>query len=327
MDELAQVRETCLAGMDVGGTKIETILVDQTGQLLAQVYLPMDAASEQRAVVSIVGALRQLLSEAGDAAGGLRGVGVAVPGKIHAGVVELAVNLKLRDYPLARALRDIFHLPFFLENDVRTATLGAYRYFSTRRLVNSLAYLSIGTGVAAGLVLNGRLVRGANGMAGEVGHIIVEPDGPLCACGLHGCLEAVAAGPAIAAYAEKIVRMGQFTSLADADPLDSRAVYQAYAAGDLAAERIVRRVSTYLARAIHGMVMAYDVDLLVLGGGVTGENELFLQPVLEELRRMRLQSELANMLLAEDKFTLLPRGMNPGAWGAIDLVEKGLAEG
>jgi glucokinase len=326
MADLTQVSETCLAGMDVGGTKIEAILVDQTGRLLAQVYLPMDAQSEQRAVVSIVGALRQLLSEAGKPADRLRGGGVAIPGKIHAGVVELAVNLKLRNYPLARALTDIFHVPFFLENDVRTAALGAYRYFRDQRLIDSLVYLSIGTGIAAGLVLDGRLYRGANGMAGEVGHIIVEPDGPLCACGLRGCLEAVAAGPAIASYAEKIVSMGQSTSLADMEPLDSRAVYQAYAAGDLAAGRIVHRVSSYLARAIHGMLMAYDVNLLVLGGGVTGENNLFLEPILEELHRMCLQSELADLLLTEEKITLLPKGMNPGAWGAIDLAEKGLAE-
>lgn len=324
--EATHTHQTLLAGMDIGGTKIEAILVNSAGQQLAQVYLPMDARTGQRAVTSIVKSLHRLLAEAGAPAGSLQAVGVAIPGKIHTGVVELAVNLKLRNYPLACALTDVFKVPFFLENDVRTAALGAFRYFRRQRPIRSLVYLSIGTGIAAGLVLDGRLYRGANGMAGEVGHIIVKSGGPLCACGLHGCLEAVAAGPAIAAYAEEIIRQGHASSLADADPLDSRAVYQAYAAGDPVAEGTVHHVSSYLARAIQGLVMAYDVDLLVLGGGVTGDNHLFLKPILVELKCMRLQSELSDMLLKEDKISLLPKGMNPGVWGAIDLAEKGLTE-
>lgn len=327
MIDQSQVKDTWLAGMDVGGTKIEAILVDKAGAQIGQVYLPMDAQSDERAVVSIVAALRRLLEEASLPAGRLQGVGVAIPGKIHQGVVELAVNLKLRNYPLANALADIFGIPFFLENDVRTAALGAFRYFRSQRAINSLAYLSIGTGIAAGIILDGRLYRGVNGMAGEVGHIIIDPAGPLCACGLHGCLEAVAAGPAVAAYAEKAVRSGQETSLRGVAPLDSRAVYQAFGVGDPVAESIVRRVSSYLARAIHGMIMAYDVDLLVLGGGVTNESQLFLQPILDELRRLRLHSELANMLVAEEKIALIPKGMNPGAWGAVVLAEQGLSLG
>jgi glucokinase len=325
MIDQAEKSSAWLAGLDVGGTKIEAALVDRSGRLLSQAYLPMDSRSDQRAVISIVAALRQLLGESTAPSNFLQAVGVAITGKIHAGTVELAVNLKLRNYPLAQALAEIFHVPFFLENDVRTAALGAYRHFSSQRPLRSLVYLSIGTGIAAGLVLDGRLYRGANGMAGEVGHIVVAPGGSLCACGLHGCLETVAAGPAIAAAAAQAVRSGQATSLADAHPLDSRAVYQAYAAGDRAAGDIVRRVSTYLAHAIQGLIMAYDVDLLVLGGGVTGDSHLFLPPILEVLSHMRLQSELSDMLLQEDKIALLPKGINPAVLGAIELAEKGLA--
>src|SRR5205823_13868902 len=124
--------------------------------------------------------------------------GLGIPGRVQpaTGLVESAVNLRWRQLPAGPLLAERLGVPCHLENDARAAALGAYQTGDERRFQN-WAYISVGTGIAAGLILRGQLYRGPNGMAGEIGHTVVLPGGPRCACGLSGCLEAIAAGPAI----------------------------------------------------------------------------------------------------------------------------------
>jgi glucokinase len=190
--------------------------------------------------------------------------------------------------------------------------------------VQDLAYLSIGTGIAAGIILSGRLHRGAHGMAGEVGHMIMDPSGPRCGCGSRGCLEALTAGPAIARLGAQAVAAGADTVLRDAQPLTAAAVYQAAAGGDAVALGITRQVGRRLAQALQQLVMAYDVERVVLGGGVARAGAAFLQPILEELARMRADSALAAEMLPAQMFHLLPPDYDAGTWGAVSLASVGL---
>jgi glucokinase len=229
----------------------------------------------------------------------------------------LAVNLGWSDLPLGSGLEERFGRPCVVENDVRAAALGLHR----RRVVgdiDDLAYLAVGTGVSAGVVLHGRLHRGARGLAGEIGHVIVEPDGARCACGQHGCLETLVSGSAIARVArKKSAARGPTVLATDATAVD---VYQAAATGDPLATEIADAVGRRLAWAVHLLVMAYDVERVVLGGGVSHAGDAFALPIRRELDRMRESSALAREQLVPGIVELLPPGADAGAWGAVIIA-------
>ena len=309
-------------GVDVGGTNIRALLVDQHLNSCGWVSGTTDVTSAERTVDSIAKTIEQVLEVANIPASRVQAVGLGVPGQVKSGVVKMAVNLNLESYPLASELSERFDLPFELENDGRTAAMGAYRFISSPKKIDHLAYLSIGTGISAGLILNGLLYRGSNGMAGEIGHIVVDPQGPLCSCGARGCLEALAAGPAIAKEAQNAVERGELTMLGSYDTITPQVVFQAAQLDDPVAVSVIQRSSCYLSRAIQWMVMTYDVEMVVLGGGVSHAGEAFLLPVLNEIEKIRSQSDLAANMLSRDKVILLPRDYDAGVWGAIVLAQK-----
>jgi glucokinase len=313
-----------LIGLDVGGTKIETAVAKASGELLGREVTAIDVSSPQQVVHSMVAAIEQALEANGLDKFQVAAAGAGVPGQIESGNVRLAVNLNLENYPLAQALSAPLGFPFFLENDVRIAALGAFDHYSRQESLSNLAFLSIGTGIGAGLVLDGRVYRGSNGLAGEIGHTIFDPDGPQCKCGMRGCLEALAAGPALALQAQQAVQAGEQSILRNFPTLDSRAVYQAFRQEDPLAVRIVRQASAYLAQAIQWIVMAYDVDKVVLGGGVSHDGPAFLLPVLEELALLRAHSSLARQQLTEQKIALFPLDLNAGLLGAVALAKASL---
>ncbi len=316
--------ESYLIGLDVGGTKIETAVAKASGELLGREVTAIDVSAPLRVVDSVVAAIEQALEANGLDKFQVAAAGAGVPGQIESGSVRLAVNLNLENYPLSQALSAQLGFPFFLENDVRIAALGAFDHYSHLENLSSLAFLSVGTGIGAGLILDGRVYRGSNGLAGEIGHTIFDPDGPQCKCGMRGCLEAMASGPALALQAQQAVQAGEESILRGFPTLDSRAVYQAFRQEDPLAVRIVRRASAYLAQAIQWIVMAYDVDKVVLGGGVSHDGPAFLQPVLEELALLRAHSSLARQQLTEQKIALFPPDLNAGLLGAVALAKASL---
>jgi glucokinase len=208
-----------------------------------------------------------------------------------------------------------------VENDVRAAAVGAYRS-GGQGAARNLAYVNVGTGVSAGLILEGKLYRGAHGMAGEIGHIITEPDGPLCNCGARGCLETLVAGPAIARMGQEAVEAGEDTVLQRAGTITAATVYEAAASGDGVALRITEQVGTTLGRALHALVMSYDVERIVLGGGVTGAGEVFLEAIRRAWARERAQSALARALLRPEMLHLTEQGRNMVAYGAGVLAAE-----
>jgi glucokinase len=313
-----------LIGLDIGGTKIETAVATASGDVLGREVTAIDVTSPQQVVHSVMNAIEQALEANGLDKFQVGAAGAGVPGQIESGNVRLAVNLNLENYPLAQALSTQLGFPFFLENDVRVAALGAFDHYAHLEDLSSLAFLSIGTGIGAGLILDGRVYRGSNGLAGEIGHTIFDPNGPQCKCGMRGCLEALAAGPALALQAQQAVQAGLPSILSSFPTLDSRAVYQAFRQEDPLAERLVRRASAYLAQAIQWIVMAYDVDKVVLGGGVSHDGPAFLQPVLDELALLRAHSSLARQQLTEQKIALFPPNLNAGLLGAVALAKVSL---
>ncbi|MCI0581894.1 MAG: ROK family protein, partial [Chloroflexi bacterium] len=273
---------------------------------------PTAVGAPDRAADAIAEVVGAALGEAGAGPADVAALGIGVPGRVDRdrGHVTLAVNLDWHDLPLGPRLEARLGIPTVLENDVRAAALG----LSRRRVfgeVESLALLAVGTGISAGVVIDGRLHRGSLGLAGEIGHAVIDPGGPRCACGMTGCFEAVAAGPAIAARA---------------GTPDAESAFAAAAAGDPRALAVVDETGRAVAWGVHLLALAYDVDRIVIGGGVSHAGEPFIAPVIRELDRFRVASPLAREILVPGLVQLLPPGADAGAWGAVTIAREYLSD-
>jgi glucokinase len=305
-----------VAGIDIGGTKIATLVVDADGRIQGRATHASTVADQTVAARAIAACLDEALAAAGCARENLAAIGVGVPGRVETGRghVTLAVNLGWTDFALRDALQDEIGRPVVIENDARAAAIGLH----ARGLAGAsddLAYLAVGTGIAAGVILDGRLHRGARGLAGEIGHSIIDPEGPRCGCGQRGCLEAFASGPSIARRAAE----------RGIDARSAVEVYRAAAAGDPAAGELVDDVGRRLAWAIHLLVMTYDVERVIVGGGVSHAGEPFERPLRHELERLRSASDLAGELLPADIVEVLPPEAEAGAWGAVAVARTAVS--
>jgi glucokinase len=323
-DQRAQAHDRdLLVGVDVGGSKIAVLVVDGDLEIRGRLVVPTPVGSPDTAADHIAATVAAALETAGVGVERVAAVGVGVPGRVDPdnGVVSLAVNLGWQRLPLRDQLERRLGVPCAIENDVRAAAAG----IRDRRLlgeVEDFVYLSVGTGISAGVVLGGQLYRGTRGLAGEVGHIVVDADGPVCSCGLRGCLEMLASGPAIARLADDAIRSGRQSTLATCPTITAIDVHAAAATGDALAAEIVADAGRALARAIHGLVMTYDVERVIVGGGVAGAGRPFLASIETALDTTRASSELAAEMLEPGIVELLPDGSDTGAWGAITVARS-----
>lgn len=320
-------RRDLLAGVDVGGSTISVLITDLDGRALARRTVDTIRDEPEHAAEQVAAAIRNACSSVGLDVRHLAGVGVGVPGRVDPtdGVVTLALNLGWHSVPLRAALESCLGVPCRVANDVRTAAAGLVE----RRVlgdVDDLVYLSIGTGIAAGIVLDGRLHAGAHHLAGEIGHMVLSNDGPACACGLRGCLETYAAGPQIAERAADAIAAGEHSALSEVSSdrdLTAVDVYAAARAGDPLACRIADDAGRALARVIYQLALGLDVERVCIGGGVSGAGEAFLRPLEQELDRLRSASALAAEVLPNDMVQLMPVGSDAGVWGALTLARLG----
>ena len=312
-----------LAGVDIGGSKLAVLVADRHLAIRGRLLARTEVGDARGAADQIADAVDAALRDAGATRDDLVALGIGVPGRVDpvAGRVTLAVNLGWHDLPLVRLVSQRFGIPVRIENDVRAAAAGLHE----RRILpdaGDLVYLGIGTGISAGVVLDGQLHRGVRGLAGEIGHVVLDPTGPACPCGLRGCFEALASGRAVGRQAEAELDAGAPSSLRDHRPVSAVDVYREAASGDDLALRIADTAGRWVARAVHELVMTYDVRRVVLGGGVTGAGHTFLAPVLRALDELRAASELAREALPPDVVYLLPPDSDAGVWGAVILARS-----
>ena len=300
-------------GLDVGGTKTDAVAVTEGGEVAARVRLRTGWGPDAvvRTIVDAVAAL-----EAEPAVAGLptASIGIGMPGQVAPGGTRVlhAVNLGVEELDPEAALAPLLGVGRVrIENDVKAAALGAY---ALRGRPGSMAYLNLGTGVAAGFVIDGELWRGARGTAGEVGHIAVDPSGPLCRCGQHGCIEAFAGGAAIAA------RWGRPAALPVRD------VFDAADAGDPDAAALRAGLAHGVAAAVRVLVLTADVDVVVLGGGVSGLGERLVADVRRALRASASSSAFLQSLRLDERVDRLSPESPAAALGAA-LIGAGLDAG
>ncbi|HEX5858632.1 MAG TPA: ROK family protein [Microbacterium sp.] len=289
-------------GLDVGGTKTDAVAVSPSGEIVGRVRLATGWGPDA-VVATVLAAVAALSRDAGIAPDSISSIGVGIPGQVEPGSSRVmhAVNLGVDDLDLAAAVEPHLGVPVRVENDVKAAALGAD---ALRAGTGSMAFLNVGTGIAAGIVTGGELWRGARGAAGEVGHISIDPRGPLCRCGQHGCIEALAGGGAIA---ERWGRPG---------PLPVRHVFDAADAGDPTAIALRAGLAHGIAAGVRVLVLTADVDAVVLGGGLSALGERLASDVRRELRGGAATSPFMRSLKLEERVELLPAGSPAAAFGA-----------
>lgn len=269
-----------IGAIDIGGTKIALGLVDDTGRLLAKRVMGTSAETGlMNGLSRIEGHLRELSRQCGV---DMEGIGIACTGPVDPETGELAPNAFLPGWEgrgLVQGLADCFHLPLAMENDADAAALAEGRWGQGKGH-HCFLYLTVSTGIGGGLLIDGRLFRGAGGAHPEIGHHAIDPSGPLCeSCGAHGCWEVLCAGPAIARRYQ-ILRGGAMEQAANA-----RQVCDLARQHDPLAVRVVNETARYLGMGIANLITLFTPDYISLGGGVMTSWDLFEPEVRETVRR------------------------------------------
>jgi len=289
-------------GLDVGGTKTDAVAVAADGEVIARVRRPT-GWGEEAVIASILDSVSALAAEGRFDASLIGSVGVGIPGLIEpdTGRVLHAVNLGVESLDIAARVGALLHAPIVVENDVKAAALGAAALHGDTA---SMAYLNLGTGVAAGIVAHGRIWRGARGTAGEVGHISVDPAGRLCGCGQRGCIETLCGGGALARAWNR------------PGALPIRDIFDAADDGDPVAVSLRADLARGAAAAVRVLVLSVDVETVVIGGGITALGERLRADILDALRRDAEGSAFMRSLRLDERIDLLPAGSPAAAFGA-----------
>ncbi|NHA67067.1 ROK family glucokinase [Phycicoccus flavus] len=314
-------------GVDIGGTKVAAGLVDATGAVLARARRVTPDRSKSPRVVedTIVSAVEELLASSADVVA----VGIGAAGFVAAdrATVVFAPHLSWRNEPLREALGSRLDLPIFVDNDANAAAWAEYR-FGAGRGESSLVLVNLGTGIGGGIVLDGRVLRGRFGIAGEFGHMRVVPDGIRCECGNRGCWEQYASGNALVREARLLMSAGSpvvsdLFERVGGDPgeLTGPLVTEAARDGDPLARELLAEIGRWLGVGIADLAAALDPGTFVIGGGVSAAGELLLAPARDAYRRQltgRGYRPEARVVAAE-------LGNEAGLVGAADLARVGAA--
>jgi glucokinase len=282
-------------GVDLGGTNLRIAAVSSEGQLLEKVTLGTKVAlGRDHVITEMCDAIRRL-SEHYRNAGNFLGAGIGVPGIIdmETGTMRKSANLPgWSDYPVRDEIERRLGARVFLENDANVAALGE-QWLGAARGVPNMAIFTLGTGIGGGIVLNSKIFYGMNGMAGEFGHVPIEPEGGVvCGCGSHGCAEQYASASAVVRMAREAIASGLAPALAKAASSDpefgAKSIYNLAIQGDEDARRIFRRFGKSLGMLLAGVVNILNLEMFVIGGGVSSAWDAFAPTMFEELRERSL---------------------------------------
>lgn len=269
--------------VDVGGTQIRVALFPETGTVpVRQEKIPTQVVNENS-----VDRLTGLIEKLWPTDGKVLGIGVAAPGPLDskAGIIFKAPNIpSWIDLPLRQILADRFCVPVGLGNDANMAALGEWRYGAGQGHHN-LMYMTISTGIGGGVILDDHLLLGEHGLATELGHVTILPDGPLCSCGQHGHLESISSGTGIANYVVGEIKKGTRTSLSARPRPTSKEIAQAARDGDALAVAAMDRAANFLGLAMANYLQIFNPSIIILGGGVSRSGDVFFTPMKAALHK------------------------------------------
>jgi glucokinase len=311
-----------ILGIDIGGTKLAVGVATTDGQLLAEARRPSGAADGPDAVIGrVLEMARAAIADAGLEPGDLDRIGIGCGGPLDPwrGVVLNALNNPgWIDVPITERIGGELDVRAYLDNDANAAALGEHRFGAGRGVANMI-YLTVSTGVGGGVIAGGRLMRGENGNAAELGHLTVDAHGRRCHCGSIGCVEAYCSGTSIAVRArEALAASDEPSRLRDHDSVTAVEVSAAVAAGDELAMRVWDETTTLLAAGIASMIHAFNPSLVIVGGGVAKAGDLLFDPVRRAVaeRTMPWLHEVVRIVPAE-------LGDRTGILGAVAVALDG----
>lgn len=278
-------------GVDLGGTNLRIAAIDDRGCLLEKVtFGTKKIVGRDQVLNDMCTAIRQTTAKY-QADGTLLGVGIGVPGiiDIKTGMMRESPNLPgWADYPVRAEIEKRMNTPVILENDANCAALGE-KWLGAGRHVGDMLMLTLGTGVGGGIIIDGKIHHGMTGMAGEFGHMTVEPEGNPCGCGNRGCLEQYSSATAVVRMAREAIANGEAPGLAKAASSDvefsAKEIYNLAIQGDESARKIFRRAGRALGIALATLINGLNLEMYVIGGGVSSAWEAFAPSVFEELRQ------------------------------------------
>jgi len=285
-------KDKYVIGVDLGGTKILCAIVSKRGKIIHRVLAPTTASKGQKAVISnIKTAIKKLLKDSRIPISKISSIGIGAPGPIEhdKGVIIHPPNLPgWNKVPLKRILQKEFRKKVILDNDANAAALGEY-VFGSASGSEIFIYITVSTGIGGGIIINGKLLRGTAGGAGEIGHMIIEADGPRCGCGKHGCLEAMASGTAISRNAREL-RSFKILKLAGGrkNRINSKIVEAAARSGDKTARNIIKEASNFLGIGLSNLINIFAPDVIALGGGVMKMGDLLFIPAKRKAKALAL---------------------------------------
>lgn len=317
---MGEIMDKYLCGIDLGGTKINTILMTNEGKIISTYTLPTLAhEGPEKVIQRMKETVYKVLKDAEINISDLEGIGVASSGPLDAkkGIVLNPPNLPgWIDIPLVKILEDEFKRPIKLQNDANCAALAEY-FFGAGKGTKNFVYITVSTGIGGGAIVDGKLYDGANSNAAEFGHASINFDGERCHCGNYGCFEMYASGTALAKFAEGEIEKGRGSVIRDIakdGKITARDVFEGYKMGDNLARELIEREAFYLGVGIANIIMNYNPEVIAVGGGVSNGFDI-LYPIMiktVEERCYKASFKACKIVKAE-------LGQNSGAIGAAVL--------
>ncbi|GAB6168725.1 ROK family protein [Clostridium carnis] len=279
-----------VVGVDLGGTKIYTALVDLEGNVKKEITIKTEAEKGEQAILeNILHTIDNVLE--GTNINEVKAIGVGSPGPldVEKGLIVYTPNLPFKNFNIVKPIKEKYGVDTYLDNDANVATLGEFM-FGAGQGSNNMVFITVSTGIGGGAIINGRLFRGSTANALEVGHMTVMKGGPRCGCGNTGCAESVASGTAIMKRAREAVASNADTALKNYEEVTAREVFLEAEKGDMVAKDILNDCLSYLGITVANIANIFDPDKVVLGGGVSNAGRIVFDKIEEEMQRRALRT-------------------------------------
>ncbi|ADL11855.1 ROK family protein [Acetohalobium arabaticum] len=306
-------------GVDLGGTKILTVLANLQGEIIAKKRSATKSEQGAEKVIDrILTTIDQVLADSDLTIDEIEAIGVGAPGplSVKEGIIHHAPNLGWKDLNLKQLLESELNIPVFIENDANTAALGS-KWFGAGKDKQNMIYLTVSTGIGSGIIIDNKLYHGISDSAGEVGHMVLDPESDVrCRCGDYGCWEALASGTALGRLGQKAVSSSSYSLMEElvdsTDQIDGAVVTEAAAQGDKTAKKILNQVTNYLGIGIANLLNILNPELIVVGGGVSQAGDIVLEPVREIALKRAMETPAKEVEIVRTQL-----GDNIGAIGAV----------
>lgn len=309
-------------GMDVGSQNIKTILTSITGKVIKKSVVPLPAQTTNEALLSLmIDSVSGILDHTKIDEEKIVGIGVSMHGivDVEEGSSVFAPNLNLQNIPIKKVLEERFNMMVKVENDGRAMSLGEL-WFGNGAGIDSFVCINVGRGIGAGIIINGKLYHGSHFISGEIGHMIIDIDGPQCTCGNYGCLQTFASGPSIVEWVKKEMRLGHSSLLTtmtngDLEKVTGELIYLSALEGDTLCKTALQQAGRYLGVGITNVIHTVNPRRIIIGGGVSNAGDLIMDNIIQTVNQRALTNPAKQTEIILSKF-----GDDATAMGAVALI-------